>query len=188
MDQDDLDRIAKCNDGDMEACAALYEQYKLLVFHTALLIVGDREDAEDILQDVFMAVFRSLSTYDPAKGAFSTWIHQITVNRCLNYKRGENAFRWLGVRLGLMGNPVRSPYLIAENRDWMRQALYRLNKPLRAVLVLRYYHNLSYQEIAQILRISLGTVKSRLYQAHKCLEKMLVVEGCYEPENSEGLP
>ena len=73
--------------GDREAFAALFEQYKNLVFRSAYLILENVHDAEDALQEVFVLVYKSLASFDPGKGAFSTWLYRITINYCLNQRR-----------------------------------------------------------------------------------------------------
>ena len=88
----DLTLIRRCQAGDTEAFASLFETYKNLVFHTAYLILDNRVDAEDVLQEVFVQVYRSLETYDPARGAFTTWLYRITVNRCINFRRRRSFF------------------------------------------------------------------------------------------------
>ncbi len=82
--------IKRCQAGKPDAFAALFEAYKNLVYRTAYLLLDNHHEAEDFLQDVFIAVYRSIGSYDAQKGAFSTWLHRITVNRCLNQRRGKN--------------------------------------------------------------------------------------------------
>ena len=76
--------IRRCQAGDQNAFAYLFDQYKNLVYRTAYLTLGNPSDAEDVLQEVFVQVHRSLAKYDPARGAFSTWLYRITVNKALN--------------------------------------------------------------------------------------------------------
>ncbi len=76
--------------GDTAAFEALFRQYERLVFKNAYLITGAKEEAEDVLQEVFVSVWRSRQTYDPAKGKLTTWLHRITVNKCLERRRKKN--------------------------------------------------------------------------------------------------
>jgi RNA polymerase sigma-70 factor (ECF subfamily) len=170
-----INLIHRSQVGDSHAFTELFEQYKNLVFRVALLMLDDPDEAEDALQEVFIQVYRSLHTYDPQKGAFTTWLHQITVNHCLNRKRK----RWLGL-IPLEHIPQKS--LAARSRsiedrfaedESLRRALNRLSDKLRAVVVLRYYAELSYAEIAQALGIPIGTVQSRLNQAMGTLREAL---------------
>jgi RNA polymerase sigma-70 factor (ECF subfamily) len=75
--------------GDQQAFGEIFHQYKNLVYKTAVLMLGNPQDAEDVLQSVFMKVYKSLASYSSPKGAFSTWLHRITVNQCLNYRRRQ---------------------------------------------------------------------------------------------------
>jgi len=82
-----MDLIQRSQSGDEQAFAALFHQYKNLVYKTAYLILGDAHEAEDVLQEVFIKVYRSLHTFQPKKGAFTTWLYRITINHCLNRRR-----------------------------------------------------------------------------------------------------
>ena len=166
-----MDLIHRCQVGDEQAFAALFHKYKNLVYKTAYLMLGDAYEAEDVLQEVFVQVCKSLNVYDPEKGAFTTWLHRITVNRCLNWRRKRRPSLSLDrVHISLPSPEGR----MEEKAVW--QAVRGLSEKLRAVVVLRYYWELSYAEIAQILDIPLGTVKSRLNLALKTLRKDLEAE------------
>lgn len=157
-----------------EAFAALFEQYKNLVYKTAYLMLGDRQDAEEALQEVFVLVYKSLPGYDPRKGAFSTWLYRVCMNYCLNLRRKRRVeTRPLddahpALLTGWMGG-------LAEmaDREEVREAIAQLNEDQRAAVVLRYYFDLSYQEIAQILDVPLGTVKSRLDRSLRLMRRLL---------------
>lgn len=153
------------------AFAVLFEQYKNLVYKTAYLMLGDPAEAEDALQDVFWQVYRSRTTYDATKGAFTTWLHRITVNHCLNRKRGSQGMLW-GVE-PQWRHSTPSPEHLVEIDDTLRSMLQGLSEKHRVVVVLRYVWDLSYEEIAQILEIPLGTVQSRLHTALKAVRKRL---------------
>jgi RNA polymerase sigma-70 factor (ECF subfamily) len=166
--------IRRSQGGDQQAFTALFEQYKNLVFRTAYLMLGNTEDAEDALQEVFLQVYRAIDSYQAEKATFTTWLYRITVNHCLNRRR-----RQLPITLPLESpfSPLRGGDPVADN-PWeeyeaVRQCVLRLNVKLRAVVVLRYFGELSYAEIAQSLEIPLGTVKSRLQKALRILQKAL---------------
>jgi len=176
-----VDLIRRCQAGDEEAFAALFHQYKNLVYKIAYLMLDSADEADDALQEVFLRVYSSLSTFEPAKGAFTTWLYRITVNHCLNRRRKR--------RLSISLDRV-SPLLAerpsfqgqVEDEEAVQQALSRLSEKLRAVIVLRYYLELSYAEIAQILNIPVGTVKSRLNLALKTLRRELGTVPCTFPQ------
>ncbi|MCR4406869.1 MAG: RNA polymerase sigma factor [Anaerolineae bacterium] len=176
-----MDLIRRCQAGDEEAFAALFHQYKNLVYKTAYLMLDSADEAEDALQEVFLQVHRSLPTFEPAKGAFTTWLYRITVNHCLNRRRKR--------RLSASLERVSPALLVerpsfqgrVEDEEAVQQALGRLSQKLRVVIVLRYYLELSYAEIAQILNIPVGTVRSRLNLALKTLRRELGTVPCTFP-------
>jgi len=168
-----MDLIRRSQAGDEQAFAALFHKYKNLVYKTAYLMLGNADDAEDALQEVFVQVHRSLSTFQPSKGAFTTWLYRITINHCLNWRRKRRLpFLSLDEASTSLVNRLPSPEgRMEEEAVW--QTVSRLSEKLRAVVVLRYYWELSYAEMAQILDIPVGTVKSRLDLALKTLRKEL---------------
>ncbi len=166
-----MDLVRRSLAGDQQAFSSLFEQHKNLVYKTAFLMLGSPEDAEDALQEVFLQVHRSLGTFDPSKGALTTWLHRITVNHCLNRRR-KHGFLTSSID---KVPPILLPDRAASYEDRlgeeeaMMQALDRLSQKLRAVVVLRYYSDLSHHEISEVLSIPVGTVKSRLDLALRTL-------------------
>lgn len=162
--------IHRARTGDRQAFAALFEQYKNLVFRSAYLILGNTEDAEDALQEVFVLVYRSLGSFDATKAAFTTWLHRVTINHCLNFRRKHNR-ALLPLDEVMLKSEFPDSHLANEEAIW--QAIHALSEKLQVVVILHYYWELPYAEIAQILEIPLGTVKSRLDLAIKTLRKLL---------------
>lgn len=154
--------IRRAQAGDEDAFGLMFEEYKNLVYRTTYLTLGTAADADDILQEVFLQVHRSLDSYDPARGAFSTWLYRITVNRCLNWRRGRRQAESLENVAGDEALSARPHADCYEEDDSVRRALDRLSRKLRVVVILRHYWDLSYAEIAEIMDLPLGTVKSRL--------------------------
>lgn len=158
-----------------ESFAGLFERYKNLVYKTAYLMLDDPGEAEDALQEVFVAVYKSLPSYDPDKGAISTWLHRITINHCLMRKRKH---RFLFIPLDDLhnttrGKPLESIAEETEEKAAIFRAIQKLSDKQRAVIILRYYLELPYAEIAQVLNIPLGTVKSRLDGSLRTLRRLL---------------
>ncbi len=172
-----MNLIQRSQAGDEQAFAALFEQYKNLVYKTAYLMLDHTQEAEDALQEVFIQVHDALPTYDPAKGAFTTWLYRVTVNYCHNRLRQRQPVQAItDLPSGLLsddGPPLEKQ--LAE-RAMMQQAMERLSPKLRITVILRYYAGLSYAEIAEVLAIPEGTVKSRLHQAIKQLREVLAPE------------
>jgi RNA polymerase sigma-70 factor (ECF subfamily) len=131
--------------GDQRAFEQLFEGHKNLVYKAAFLILDDVDETEDAL---------------PSKGAFTTWLYRITVNHCLSQRR--RLTRFLRVRERTVERALPSHEGEIDDAQELRGALDQLSLKLRTVLVLRFFLDLSYAEIAQTLSIPLGTVKSRI--------------------------
>jgi RNA polymerase sigma-70 factor (ECF subfamily) len=172
--------IRRCLAGDENAFAALFHQYKNLVFKTAFVVLGNVDEANDCLQDVFLEVHKSLRSYQPNRGAFTTWLYRITVNDCLSQRRKRRfrllSFNEIEVRTEVSLHQQLNHTDHAEaaaNVDAVLNAMRHLSPKLRAVVALRYYRDLTYAEIATILSLPIGTVKSRLSQAMEVLRHQL---------------
>jgi RNA polymerase sigma-70 factor, ECF subfamily len=157
--------MEKWQTGDMAAFEAFFHEHERAVFRNAYLITGNRDDADDILQDVFTSVWKSRHTFDVRKGKASTWLHRITVNECLRKRRKDRPSL-----LRVDTTELELPASDTGGRDAcdyeeLNQVLTRLDPRQRAALVLRYYNDMSYQEIAEALKVPLGTVKSRINHA-----------------------
>ncbi|GAA5527010.1 sigma-70 family RNA polymerase sigma factor [Herpetosiphon gulosus] len=158
-----------------ETLESLHSRYHTMVLRTAYLILADWGHAEDVAQEVWMRVNRALMRFDPDRGAWSTWLHHITVNCCLSTRKRLS--RWLGEQLRpeteqpqatTLDNLLRS-----EEEQVIWNAIGNLSLKLRSVIVLRYFHDLSYEQIAAILECPIGTVRSRLHTAHAQLRNHL---------------
>ncbi|MDD5402508.1 MAG: RNA polymerase sigma factor [Dehalococcoidales bacterium] len=178
--------IAQMCSGDSGAFDILFRHYQTSVYRTAYALVGNRETAGEILQDVFIAVWKYRRTFNPKKGAFSTWLHRITVNRC------EKTMKRLGKHSCLSIEDLESRGIqietearnsleqtIIHNDEYHRliEAVNQLSPKLKTVVVLRFFNELSYEEIASVACIPVGTVKSRLNAAINQISKMFSEEG-----------
>ena len=167
--------IEACRRGERDAFRVLFEAHKDRVYSIALRYSGDESLAMDIAQDAFVKLFSSLPDFR-GDSAFSTWMYRLVVNACLDHKRRS----W---RLSPLANELiavlRAPgdclnaLLQSETRDRVRAAVETLSPDMRMVVVLRYTEGLSYDEIAELMGCSAGTVASRLNRAHKALERKL---------------
>ena len=172
--------IEKWQSGDMAAFEALFRNYEKLVFKTAYLITGNRERAEDVLQEVFISVWKSRGSYDPNKGKLTTWLHRITVNQCSRGKtrKGPATIPLEEKEIEAVGTKHSQPDDILVSKmeyDKLLKAMDSLDTKHRSVLVLRYFNDLSYQEIAESLGIPLGTVKSRINHSLRCLKEQVTL-------------
>jgi RNA polymerase sigma-70 factor (ECF subfamily) len=176
-DCETLEWISRAQAGDDEAFASLFHKYKNLVYRTSFLMLGHQHDAEDLLQDVFLEAHRSLRQYQADKGAFTTWLYRITINDCLNSKRKK----LLSIVSfdEITGSREMFTDANLDIDESVQRAVNRLSPKLRAIVVLRYYADLSYAELTEVLDIPLGTVKSRLNQALHLLKSELSEQSEY---------
>jgi RNA polymerase sigma-70 factor (ECF subfamily) len=167
--------IEACRRGERDAFRALFDAHKDKVYSIALRYSGDESLAMDIAQDTFLKLFSSLPDFR-GDSAFSTWIYRLVVNACLDHKR--RAWRLAPLADELMAM-LRAPgdcldaLLHSEMRSRVRAAVETLSPDMRMAVVLRYTEGLSYDEIAEVMGCSAGTVASRLNRAHKALERKL---------------
>lgn len=158
---------------DDAAFADCFQQYKNMVYKTAILLLNSVEDAEDALQEVFMQVHRHRHTYDPKRASLSTWIYRITVNHCTSRRRKSAWRAWIRQRLG-GAEVAHAPSPEEQLGDTaIRVATQQLSDKLRTILILRFYNELSYEQIAEILEIPVGTAKSRVNFALASLRQKL---------------
>jgi len=174
--------MEKWQSGDMSAFEALFQQYQGLVFKTAYLMTGNKEEAEDILQEVFVSVWKFRHTFNATKGKLTTWLHRITVNQCIGKHRKKQP-ALLSLEEASLDLPDMKRQELPEEAlvsKWEYERLMRamnsLDSKHRPVLVLRYFDGLSYGEIAQVVDIPLGTVKSRINQALRSLREQLSIQ------------
>jgi RNA polymerase sigma-70 factor (ECF subfamily) len=161
--------IEECLKGDQAAWETIVRQNWRRVFNVAYKFVGKHDEAEDLTQDIFLKIFRALSTFD-RRANFQTWIISISRNLCIDHYRSVRKERQTIAREVDTGDlqPAsadRGPYQAAEHQDLralLRQALQVLPVTLRTAVVLRDLQELSYQEIADRLGLPEGTVKSRI--------------------------
>ncbi len=173
MGGDDAELVRKHLDGDPGAFRLLYEKYGDKVFASAYRIVGEHHAAADLVQEVFVKVHGELRNFK-FESQFSTWLFRVTVNHALN--RASEGSRHTRIHEKIVRDGKGDPGGTKEGRpvdDEVHRALQQLSPKLRTVISLRYLEGLSYEEIAEILELSIGTVKSRLFLAHETLRPML---------------
>jgi RNA polymerase sigma-70 factor, ECF subfamily len=182
--QDERRLVALLKQGHEEAFRVLIQRYEARLFRVAYGITLDREESLDIVQEVFIRVFKNIPTFRE-ESRLSTWLHRITVNQCLNWKRGwKRRFRWHHKSIeeeSLADHPAlgtddydpETLYQQKEARETLWNALRDLPKQGRGAFLLRELEGLSYDEIAKALNIKRGTVSSRLFHARKKLRQGL---------------
>jgi RNA polymerase sigma-70 factor, ECF subfamily len=168
------------------ALAELYERHQTRVFNTAYRVLGSTADAQDVTQEVFLHVADRIGSFR-GDSSLTSWVYRVTVNLSIDARRraSRRPAAKGGEGDGAPGDAAESrpgtsapvdPVAAAEREESERRvhaALDRLSPKLRAVVVLRYFENLSYEDIADVMQTSIGTVKSRLNRAHTALESLL---------------
>ena len=181
---DDLKIIESCLLGNTQMFSRLIDNYKNMVYNLAYRMSSNSHEAEDISQEAFLRAYQSLARFNPSY-KFSTWLYQITLNiirdrfkkKELNYVSLDapvetDDSEFFPQPVDLTNNPEQ---IIAQKEDAqaIQQAILSLPLKYREVIVLRHLQDLSYIEIANILKIPSGTVKIRLYRAREQLKKIL---------------
>ena len=175
----DLEIVARCRTGDREAFAELVQRYQSKVLTLAVRILNNRAEAEDIAQDIFVKVFQALRDFRVAS-RFSTWLYRITVNDCLNHirrrTRQQQTLSATESHAMLGASPASNPQRALEQKErWslVQAKLQALSPEHRTILLLRDVEDLSYEEIADVLQLEHGTVKSRIHRARMELKALL---------------
>jgi len=175
---DDEQLAEMCRDGDGDAFAALLTRYQGGFYSLALRFLGDREDAMDALQDASIKAWRSIGSL--RGGAFRSWMNSIVVRTCIDRVRSRRDVRPLEDdegRIIPMPDPSPGPEAMAIARGRVRsieRALHELTPEHRAIVLMRDLSGMSYEEIAETLRVPIGTVRSRLARARVNLQELLL--------------
>lgn len=176
----EADLLARCRQGDPRAFEDLVRRYQNQVFAVALRMLGDRGEAEDLSQEVFLKVFRGLGSFR-GEAKFSTWLYSIVSHECLNRLRARRPPRpaRAAEREGeepAVSDPNPDAVTLLERRELaerLEEEIGRLGPEHRAILILRDLQGLSYEEIAEALGLELGTVRSRLHRARAELKERM---------------
>lgn len=172
--------------GDENAFETLVARYQQPVYNLVYRLMDDPEDACDVVQEVFLKVFRNVSSFR-GSSSLKTWMYRIAVNEAYNHRRWFQRHRKREVGLeaeeegslsyqDVLSDPGRSPFDLAagsETRALVDQALTEVNAAFRAAVILRDMEDMSYEEIAEVLQVSIGTVKSRILRGREALRRNL---------------
>lgn len=169
------DLAARIQNGDAEAFEQLVQEYQHKVFSLSAGILSNRDDALDVSQEVFLKIYRSINTFK-GDSSLSTWIYRITKNLCIDFLRKRKRLSENELPDIVTDDTAPSPEdaaILLERRELVRACINELPINYKTVLLLREYRQLSYAEIAQVLEISEGTVKSRISRAREHLLKII---------------
>ncbi|MEN0066088.1 MAG: sigma-70 family RNA polymerase sigma factor [Myxococcota bacterium] len=183
----DAELVRRFKQGDREAYAEIVRRYQHRVFTLCVRWMGDRQVAEEVAQDVFLALYKSLSKFR-GDAQLSTWVYRVVINHCKNrrmYRRRRHMDRHEGLEApkGDDDGPIRqipdegpgtdAPLFASEAEELVQSGLQQLDEEQRQIIVLRDVQDLSYEEISSILNLPRGTVKSRLHRARAQLATVL---------------
>lgn len=183
--QEDYDQVLKAIEGNQQAYAALMDRYRSSIFHMMLKMVNNRDDAEDLTLEAFGKAFRKLESYEP-RYAFSTWLFKIAINNCIDSIRkkklhllsiddtmdDEGTTNFTQVIASNTLDPEET-FIRGQKVKLMRRVLSKLNHKYRLMIELRFFEEMSYEEISKELDIPLGTVKAQLFRAKEILYSLL---------------
>lgn len=178
-----VERLKSC---DEQAYETLLSRFQQPIYNLCYRLVNDPADAADVTQEVFLKVFRSIDHFR-GQSTLKTWIYRIAVNEAYNHRRWFSRHRKQEVGLEVedetsrpwlesISDPARDPYELALNEErhqLIESSLREINSDFRAAVILRDLEDLSYEEIAEVLQISLGTVKSRILRGRESLRRVI---------------
>lgn len=170
------DIITKAAGGDLESFELIYKATSSFVFNVAYRVVNNRQDAEEITQEVFLTVYHKLNTFR-FQSSFKTWIYRVTANSAINYSKRISRERNRTVEFDDQVNaapPQQNKEVVEKeyHAKIVASLLNALNSDQRTCVVLRNIEGLSYQEIADVLGININTVRSRLKRARETMLSM----------------
>ncbi len=181
QETDDAELVEGFQRGETSAFGHLVLKYQDRIYNLCRHVLGDAHDADDAAQDTFTKAYQNLNKFKP-EASFYTWLYRIAVNTCLDYKKRPFFESIFGSHVEGDDESVEpvsgeaSPEKLYESKQLgqaLRQSLGKLSLKLRTVIILKEIESLSYEEIADILDVSVGTVKSRIFRAREELKTLL---------------
>ncbi|HUP20415.1 MAG TPA: RNA polymerase sigma factor [Gemmatimonadota bacterium] len=196
MGKSDDQLVAEALSGSQAAYTALAERYERPLFNLVARMVHDRTLAEDLSQDAFVKAFSKLETYRSEQGKFSNWVFKIAHNTAIDHLRrgaldtvpldaGEDATDFHAILPDTGGTTPLEGAIRTDLASAFDAAVARLRPEYREVVVLRHQEGLAYEEIAEVVGMPLGTVKTHLHRARKELATLLIAAG-WGPEGAVG--
>jgi RNA polymerase sigma-70 factor (ECF subfamily) len=190
--------LNRCLAGEDSAWEALLSAHTRRIYNLCYRFTGRVEEAEDVTQEVFIKVFQTLKSYDAAQGSFSTWLNRVARNHLVDhYRRTRKDHLTSSLEDELPAAEQKASRHVEptdqvesrERREILQLALDRLSPDLREAVILRDLHDLYYEEIAQVLRVPQGTVKSRINRGRLELGRVLKrMEGMRGPAKAGSEP
>jgi RNA polymerase sigma-70 factor (ECF subfamily) len=181
QNNDDFELIERFKSGDTSAFEEIVLTYQDKIYSLCRYMLGNAHDAEDAAQDAFLKAYQALPKFQPEASLY-TWLYRIATNTCIDHKRKpifESLFGDSGEGEKLIhdrASDAPSPEKLYQSKqidEALRESLGKLSPKLRAIIILKEIEELSYEEIADALEISMGTVKSRIARAREELQKLM---------------
>jgi RNA polymerase sigma-70 factor, ECF subfamily len=179
----DAELLTRCRNGDHAAWDMVVRRHHHRVYNFAYRYNGRFDEAEDLTQEIFLKVYRTLHTYKPELGAFETWMMRVSRNCVIDHyrklkteRRQTDSLEGEHEQVAETGNRFANPVEVLDQRELSERvhgALLRLSEDLREVLILRDLEGFAYEEIVEIVRVPIGTVKSRINRGRVEMAKML---------------
>lgn len=176
---DELELIEKCKDSDTNAFENLILIYEAKIYNLCFYILKNKEDALDASQEVCIKIYKSISKFK-GDSKFSTWVYRVTYNTCIDHvkkRKDDIPYDDFINSENNMENKIDGIIESRELKHEIKSCIMKLNEDFRTIVILRDIDGLSYQEIATILKIEVGTVKSRLSRARDTLKNELIKNG-----------
>jgi RNA polymerase sigma-70 factor (ECF subfamily) len=175
------DLIEQIKGGDADAYMDLVGAYRTRLFRKACSILNDAEDAEDALQEALLTAYRALPRFRGESGIY-TWLYRIVVNKCRDHLRSRKSGSEESLELyqPLLSDDrvaVEKNVELSDDAGYLIEKVNGLERKYRQILLYRYYEDFSYEEIANLLHVNIGTVKSRLFKARELLKRSIVRNG-----------
>jgi len=180
--EQDQELLNRCLAGEDYAWETLLRNYTRKIYNLCYRFTGRVDEAEDVTQEVFIKVFQTLKSYDAAQGSFSTWLNRVARNHLVDHYRRTRKERVTSSLEDELPQAEEKPsphteptgqVESRERREILQSALDRLSPDLREAVILRDLHDLDYEEIAQVLKVPQGTVKSRINRGRMELGRVL---------------
>lgn len=183
--KDDLELVKRAKDNDPKAFEKLLNKYRKSVYYMLLKMVNNADDADDLTQEAFAKAFNSLHKFD-SKYAFSTWLFRIATNNCIDFIR-KKRIQTVSIDTSYENDDGDSMtfdikdnnlspddiMLKKQRKEYLKKAVARLPAKYKRLVELRYFQELSYDEVATELELPLGTVKAQLFRARELLHQEL---------------
>ncbi len=170
--------VEKILKGEKEYFNVLVKQLQVPVYSLSIKMVGDKEEAKDLTQEIFLKVYKSFATYDKSV-KITTWIYRIATNTCIDYLRKKKELLTLNEdqEMQIENRAYSLPEKAFESKELkliIHSKINLLPEPYRVVVILKYVNELTFEEIADILKQPVSTIKTKLYRAREMLRGNLI--------------